>query len=77
MHSDELLVPDENDDPSEMSEFGRLADFISGRVPEKEFRNFGAVNRRKKNCHHMGAQWWHKFRLPFSNCENVIDRSLI
>lgn len=54
MHSDELLVPDENDDPSEMSEFGRLADFISGRVPEKEFRNFGAVNRRKNNCHHMG-----------------------
>lgn len=44
MHNDELLVPDENDDPSEISEFGRLADFISGRVPENELRNFGAAN---------------------------------
>lgn len=48
MHNDELLVPDENDDPREMSELGRLADFISGSVPEKEFRNFGAATKRKK-----------------------------
>lgn len=44
MHNEELLVPDENDDPREISELGRLADFISGKVPENEFRNFGAAS---------------------------------
>lgn len=43
VHSDELLVPDENDEPSEMIELGRRVDFTSGSVPEKELRNFGAV----------------------------------
>lgn len=74
MHNDELLVPDENDDPSEMSELGRLADFISGSVPENEFRNFGAANRQKFSKFHSENSSIHK---PFSNCENVIDRSLI
>lgn len=46
MHSDELLVPDENDEPSEIRELGRRADFISGRVPENEFRNFGATRNK-------------------------------
>lgn len=49
VHNDELLVPDENDDPSEMSELGRRADFISGSVPENEFRNFGAANRVERS----------------------------
>lgn len=43
--SEELLVPDENDDPSEITEFGRRVDLISGNVPEKELRNFGAINK--------------------------------
>lgn len=40
----ERLVPDENDEPSEMIEFGRCVDFIaSGSAPENEFRNLGAA----------------------------------
>lgn len=42
---DELLVPDENDEPSEIIELGRRVDFTSGRVPEKEFLNLGAVKQ--------------------------------
>lgn len=42
--SDERLVPDENDEPSEMIEFGRcvLVVFSATIVPENELRNFGA-----------------------------------
>lgn len=41
-------VPDENDEPNEIIEFGRRVDlFISGSVPEKEFRNFGATKKEK------------------------------
>lgn len=42
MLREELLVPEENDDPSEITEFGRRVDLTSGKVPEKELRNFGA-----------------------------------
>lgn len=40
---EELLVPDENDEPNEMIELGRRVDFTSGSVPEKEFLNLGAI----------------------------------
>lgn len=67
-------MPDENDDPSEINEFGRLADFISGSVPENEFRNFGAENRKRSAEFSSSIQ---RIDKPFSNCENVIERSLI
>lgn len=47
--SDDRLVPDENDEPSEIIEFGRcvLLVFSAIIVPENEFRNFGAEIRDK------------------------------
>lgn len=44
---DERLVLDENDDPSEMNEFGRCtaAFELSAMVVENELRSFGAVKK--------------------------------
>lgn len=44
---DERLVLDENDDPSEIIEFGRCTTFVfSDIVVENEVRSFGAVIRK-------------------------------
>lgn len=44
--SDDRLVPDEKDEPSEMIEFGRCVVLVLSEsiVPENELRNFGAAN---------------------------------
>lgn len=43
---DERLVPDENDEPSDIIELGRWAILvISGKTPENELRNLGAANK--------------------------------
>lgn len=34
--------PDDDDELNDMMEFGRREDFMSGKVLQKEFRNFGA-----------------------------------
>lgn len=40
-------LPDENDEPSEIIELGRCVDlWFSGRTPENEFRNLGAVKMK-------------------------------
>lgn len=47
---DDRLVPDENDEPSDMIELGRWDILImSGITPENELRNFGAGNGKKSN----------------------------
>lgn len=46
---DERLVPDENEDPNDMIEFGRWHTLlVSCNVPDTEFRNLGAV--RLEHC---------------------------
>lgn len=45
---DERLVLDENDEPSEMIEFGRCKTFaLSADDDENELRSFGAVEKNK------------------------------
>lgn len=52
---DDLLVPEENDEPSEMIELGRCEDLdISGKPPENEFLNLGATKKNK------GVNYVHK-----------------
>lgn len=48
--SEDRLVPDENDEPSEIMELGRcvLLVFSAIIVPENEFRNFGAAIQNEK-----------------------------
>lgn len=49
--AEERLVLDENDDPSEIMEFGRCICFaFSANDDEKELRSFGAVS--KKNIYY-------------------------
>lgn len=47
--ADERLVPDENDEPSDIIESGLWITFaFSGNDPENEFLNFGAIKCTKR-----------------------------
>lgn len=75
--ADERLVLDENDDPSEMIEFGRCTIFVfSEIVVENELRSFGA-----KICYTIiiiNATFVISYHhQPFSSCEKLTERSLI
>lgn len=52
MHADDTDdPPDDADELSEIIEFGRRADdFVSGREPTNELRNFGAVIEMENFC---------------------------
>lgn len=69
---------DEADELSDIIEFGRRADdFVSGKEPTNEFRNFGAVSMKWKIVIAIDLRLFIIIDLPLPSCEKLIDLSLI
>lgn len=77
---DDDPLDDENDEPIE---FDRREVFTSGSIVENECFNFGAIHREefliKVATKFIQKKKWkiERFSVPLSNCDSVIERSLI
>jgi hypothetical protein len=77
MHADDTdEPPDEADELRDIMELGRRDDFMSGSVPTKELRNFGAESEKKLSVS-VGFDCVVSLVLPLPSCEKLIERSLI